>query len=172
MLRYTKRPVGRGSDGFSLAEVLLAIGLLAVALLALIAQSTLLAKANQKQDDSAVASDVAQGILERIIRQAEQDPAANQNLWGANSATTALISATEKVGFTEYRYQLFVSDVTSQVTGQVVGTGSTGSESPDTRLKRLEIKVEWWGGEVQTHSEAGKLSVEAARLCKVTRATP
>ena len=53
-------------NGFSLAEVLLAIGLAAIVLLALVGQNTMLLASNQKLDDTTVATDVAYSIIEQL----------------------------------------------------------------------------------------------------------
>lgn len=164
----------KGIRALTLAEVMLAIGLLAVALLALIAQSTLLAKSNQKHDDHGAAADVGQAIMARFSQGARRDhpPGTNQAVWDANSVGTPYAQGTETIGFTEYRYELFVSDVMNTASGAVLGTGETGAENPDTKLKRFDIKVVWWEGNDGSKSGVGRLEVDGTRLVKVTRIAP
>lgn len=167
------RPFHKSLLGFSLAEVLLAIGLLAIALLALIGQSTLLAKSSQKVDDSSVAYDVAQSVVERLAQEALLDQPAGRNLlaWQHDSEIEPYLDGSETIGFTEYTWEVYVTNITSDVSGETLGTGPTGAENENTRLKLFRVKVEWWGGEAQENriKGVGKLRVETSRLMKVTR---
>lgn len=150
---------------------MLSIGLLAIALLAIVGQSTLLAQANQKADDSSIAYDVAESVLERIAREAAEDqpPGRTDAIWNQNDPNSPFEQGVEKVAFTDYAYEIHIYDMTSRASGAAVGTGATGAETPDTKLKRINVKVEWWGGEAQEKSGTGKLRAESSRLVKVTR---
>lgn len=162
---------GSKRRGFSLAEVLLAIGLLAIALLAIVGQSTLVAQANQKSDDNSVAYDVADSLLERVARESSEDqpPGRNLAVWSQSDPNVPFEEDVVVVGFTEYKYEIYVYDVANAASGATLGTGPTGAETPDTKLKRVNVKVEWWGGEEQERTGTGKLRAETSRLVKVTR---
>jgi Tfp pilus assembly protein PilV len=161
--------------GISLAEVLLSVGLLSVALLALIGQSALLANSSQKTDDRTIALDIAQTVLERHARAATMDepPGENAKISARDDATNPYSEADEKVGGTDYSYEMYISNVTNSVSGETLGTGPTGAESQNVKLKRFEVKVVWWNGDQQQRSGYGNLEVRVSRLVKVTSvATP
>jgi hypothetical protein len=152
--------------------VLLSIGLLGIALLALLGQSALLAKSNQKTDDNAIALDLANTLLERTAKgaTADQPPGTNASVSDWNSAVDPYSAGTEVVGFTEYDFQVFITDVPNALTGSTLGTGTSGVESDEVRLKRFRVHVIWWDSDTQQRSELGKLQVDSSRLVKVTRA--
>ena len=148
--------------------MLLSIGLLSIALLALLGQSALLAKANQKTDDSAIALDFASTLLDRTARRATRDqpPGTNDAIMEWSSATDPYAAGTETVGFTEYDFQIFIADVPNTMTGSTLGTDT----SDDVKLKRFSVHVIWWNGDQEQRSEFGRLEVDSSRLVKVTRA--
>lgn len=162
------------SRGFGIAEALLAIGLIAVALMALIAQSTMLMGAAQKSDDTSVAGSVARTQLDRIAQAAMLDQPAGQRLaiWKQDSSTAPYIQTTEKVGNTDYSVEVFVTDVVNAKTGAPLGSGPTGAENPKTRLKQLEATVTWWDSKKQERPGMGKLELHAGRLLKVAYEAP
>jgi Tfp pilus assembly protein PilV len=153
------------SSGFSLAEILLAMGLAAVALLALVGQNTLLLSSNQKQDDTSVANDVAYSIIEQVSSEFRYDPAVRTAAFGHNSVINPFREDTVTVGNTDYSYELFLSDVQDTASGSAVGSGATGVHT--TRLKKAEIVVTWWGQEKQG---MGKLEIKGTRFVKVSDA--
>lgn len=162
------------TSGMTLAEVLLAIGLLTVALLALIGQSALLANSSQKMDDQTVALDIAQSVLERHARaaQLDQPPGENALVSARNDVATPYSEADELVGGTTYSYQLYISDVMNSTTSEILGTGPSGTESANVKLKRFDVKVAWWGGDQQQRAGYGNLEVRSTRLVKVTGVAP
>ena len=159
---------------YSLAEVLLALGLLSIALLALIGQSTLLVKSNQKADDRSVALDLSEQVIKRVSQSAHTDtpPGRNADIFNFSSASTAFLNNQERIGFTDYDYELYISDVENQLSGAVLGTGLTGTESTHVKLKLFQAKVYWWSGKTESRAEYGKLEVETSRLIKVTTVGP
>ncbi|MCA9781616.1 MAG: hypothetical protein KC800_33090 [Candidatus Eremiobacteraeota bacterium] len=162
------------SPAYSLAEVLLALGLLSIALLALVGQSTLLVKSNQKADDRSIALDLSRQVIERASQSAETDNPAGRNadIFNYTSAANPFVRDTERIGFTDYDYELYITDVTNQMSGSILGSGPTGTESTHVRLKLFQAKVYWWNGETQSRTEYGKLEVETSRLIKVTANGP
>ena len=160
------------AGGFTLAEVLLAFGLAAVALLALVAQSTLLVSSNQKADNSTVAADVAQSALERLAIQIRRDQPSGirAQAFAQDSAVSPFRQGTERVGHTDYDWQIFVSDVNDTASGAPVGTGTDGTGT-FTRLKRLDVEVTWWDQSNNERQGMGKLEVKSTRLLKVVNET-
>ncbi len=168
------RSSGHRWRGFTLAEVLLAIGLIAVALLALIGHSTLLMGAAQKSDDTSVAAAVARSHLDRLASQValDQPSGQRQRVWAQTSSTAPFVTVNERVGSTEYQVEVFVSDIVNARTGFPLGTGPTGAENPKTRLKQIEAVVTWWDSKTQDRPGYGKLEHRAARLLKVAYEAP
>jgi hypothetical protein len=160
-----------GPGGFTLAEILLALGLVTVALLALIGHSTLLVGATQKGDDTNVASSVARAHLDRLAREVvlDQPPGRRDVVWDYSSAEAPFLSTTERVGFTDYQVELYVTDVINTTTGHPLGSGPTGTENPKTRLKQIQVTVRWWDNPEGQRAGYGRLELQAARLLKVTR---
>lgn len=156
---------------FTLAEVLLALGLITIAILALLAQDTYLLSSNQKLDDTTIACDVATSALARTTQQIERDQPANRlaTAWASNDTLTPFAIGTERVGTTDYSYEVFITDVVNQTNGKILGSGSTGTENPDTRLKLLTVSVTWWDQKKGGSSAArGSLKTEQSKLLKVT----
>ena len=69
--------------GFSLAELVVAIGLLAVAILSILGLSILVGKTNQEGDDRAAGEIVAGVLLDRVIDQVRSDspPGTADDFW-------------------------------------------------------------------------------------------
>ncbi len=162
--------------GFSLAEVLLAFALIAIALLALVGHSILLVNSTQKHDDHTIAADVARSVLQRLQQQVKLDrpPGRTEQLWLTNSLATPLEEGSLTVGETEYSYRVAVSNVPHASAGTPVGSGAGSGPSARTRLKRVDISVFWWGdaGETEEAPERsgyGRLQVDSSVLMKVTR---
>jgi hypothetical protein len=170
-----KVPHIRHADkGFNLAEVLLAFALVTIALLALLAQSMVMVNSSQKLDDHTVAADVARSITERLAREVLNDQPAGrrEEVWLENSVVDPLLSGTETIGGTVYSYRLFVSHVQNAATGSPIGTGPTGDPNAATRLKRIDVTVNWWDSESQDRVGYGDLKVESTRLLRVTHEAP
>jgi type II secretory pathway pseudopilin PulG len=166
MFNVTTRRMTRRA--FTLAEVLLAIGLAAVALLALLAQSTLLVSSNQKQDNSMVAVDVAYSVMEDVAAQVRKDipTGRRSDAFDQDSTLNVFLDGTERVGHTDYNWQLFVRDVDDTITGSPVGAGASGSNV--TKLKSLEIVVSWWEQANNERQGMGKLEIRATKLLNIT----
>jgi len=147
--------------GFSLAEVLLAMGLALVALLALVGQNTMLLASNQKLDDTTIATDVAYSVIDQIASEIQANPAP---AFAHSNATVPFRTGGVTVGNTDYLYQLFLTDVVDSASGEAVGSGPGGSHS--TKLKKLEILVNWWEDAQRQHM--GNLHLRVTRLLKVT----
>ena len=150
--------------GFSLAEVLLAIGLAAVVLLALVGQNTMLLASNQKLDDTTVATDVAYSIIEQLSSEIQTDPVKRNDAFLQNNPTAVFDSGAVTVGNTDYLYEVYLSDVTDTASGAAVGSGPAGSHT--TKLKKMDILVNWWAD--QQRQNMGNLSLRVSRLMKVS----
>ncbi|MGE0492300.1 MAG: hypothetical protein AB7S38_24015 [Vulcanimicrobiota bacterium] len=164
-----------GTRGFTLLEVLLAIGLAAVVVLTLLALGAQSLRASQKSGDSDKALMVADNVLERVVAHVKaDDPAGCRDSFWNDAGTAPWIppwdaNTSVTVEGTEYRYTIFTSRVTNQLNGQVLGTGPAGSEVPDNGLKKVDIVVEWWDEPNGSHQGYGLLEVRLTRLVKRPR---
>ena len=125
-----------GSRGFSLAELLLAFGLLTISILALGGLSLSAIKASQKSSDVVDASQVAVQQLARVSETAKADP----SFWAADHQGTPYTNGTIKVGKTEFSYEIFSQTLQNAVTSQELGNGVAGN-----RIKKMDIVVTWFG---------------------------
>jgi type II secretory pathway pseudopilin PulG len=163
-----KNVTTRQNLGFTITEVILAIGLAAVVLLALLAQNASLLGANQKQDNLMVASDVAASVLNTVSIQIKKDNPSGLRLQALdrNNAIDPLLAGSERVGHTDYDWTLAVSDVVDSTSNSPVGTGPTGSNGT-IKLKRLDVSVTWWSQSNNERQGMGKLEVRGSKLLKV-----
>ena len=139
-------PLRGGRFGFSLAEVLLALALAATVVLLMVALSLTALKGNQKATDQTLAQSVAHQWVERELYQAQQN--SGSALWSANSDTATYSITQVSVGQQAYTMALYVSD----------------SNDPATpRLKKLRLRVSWWGGE-PNRAGYGQLWTEVIRF--------
>jgi uncharacterized protein (TIGR02598 family) len=141
--------------GFSIAEVILALGLLSVAVLALIGLATTALQARQKSDDTVIAKQVAESQLTRVIELALDDEAYRNSFFDA-SGTEPFNEGNVTVGDTEYSFSISVNDLNLDV--------------EPNRLVKVEAVVSWWGGEESGRQGAGRLSTKLSRL--VNEPTP
>lgn len=140
------------------------MGLAVVALLALVGQNTMLLAGNQKLDDTTVATDVAYSVLDDLASTIQANPASVFLHDDPTSPVPVIGTGALTVGNTDYLYEVFITDVTDTASGEAVGSGPTGNHS--TKLKKMEIQVDWWGGGQRQHS--GNTSLRVTRLLKVT----
>lgn len=132
--------------GFTIAEVLLSLGLLTVVLLTLLGLATQALQSNRKNLDTAAGQLVADQALERIVYDAEQS--ASAAVWGINSLTVPMSSTIVTMGSTPYNVTLYANDSLA-VAGR--------------RLKRVRATV-IWADAPNGKAGQGRLQVEAARL--------
>lgn len=143
----------RASRGFTLAELLLAVGLLALVILTLAALITSAIRSNEKGTRTAQAVDVADALLARRLYDVEWDlpPGTRDAFWAASGAWLPPTTAT--MGGVDYQYTVFADTV--------AGVGGAGN-----RLKKVDLVMSWWdsgqgGGQRQGY---GRLEVQASRL--------
>ncbi len=136
----------RKLKGFTIAEILLSLGLLAVVLLTLLGLATQALQSNRKNLDTAGGQLVADQALERAVYDAEQSSSAP--VWAINSTTVPMSTTTVTLGTTPYSVTLYANDSL---------TGTTG------RLKRIRASVVW-ADAPNGKAGQGQFRVEAARL--------
>jgi len=133
------------------AEVLLALALLVVAVLALLGLSLQTMKTNQKINDTTAGQLVGEQALERIAYQAESSGTAA--VWSSNSLITPYSMDQVTQGDTVFNVTVYAVDVV---------------DSPPTftaghRLKQIESTVIWQNAPTGKVSQ-GRMNIHAMRL--------
>jgi len=135
-----------GKVAFTLAEILLALGLISIVILTILGLSIRSLHVNRKNMDTTVGQMVANQALERLVYEAEHDSTAP--VWANNSATIPFSNTQVTMGDTAFNVSIFASDALS---------------TPGSRLKRLKSQV-IWSDAPQGKVGKGVLRVEATRL--------
>ena len=132
--------------GFTIAEILLSLGLLAVVLLTLLGLATQALQSNRKNLDTAGGQLVADQALERAVYDAEQSSSAP--VWAVNSLTVPMSTTIVTLGTTPYSVTLYANDSLTVAS---------------KRLKRIRARVVW-ADAPNGKAGQGQFQVEAARL--------
>lgn len=135
---------------FTLAEVLLALALITVALLSLIGLCVQALHTGSKSADLSVGVMLAEQEVERLAYAAENAP--GSAFWTTNSATTVYASQTVTVGNGSFDTSLYVTDV-----GGVFAP-------PAKRLKQIHSVVTWTDAGSNGRPGQGRLRATAVRL--------
>lgn len=133
--------------GFSVAEVLLALALITVTILALLGVSIYSLSADRKSRDLVAGQMVAEQALERLVYSVENN--ADAGLWYQNDATTTYAQEVVTLTPTDYRVSTYVTDYGGYPIGR--------------RLKLVECLVTWEGAP-QGKVRQGRLQVRTSRL--------
>ncbi|MBT9582949.1 hypothetical protein IV102_06340 [bacterium] len=142
----------RQRQGFTVAEILLALALISVVVLTLIGLSLYSLNANRKSRDVSAGQLVAEQVLERLVYEADTSPASP--IWAQNSQSVAYAEQQVTVEPSVFNVTTYVSNVNDQA-GTIFVAGR--------RLKRLEALVVWQDAQAGK-SGYGRLSVRATRL--------
>lgn len=154
--------------GFTVAEVLLTLALMTMAILALMGLSFSSLKATTKSADVTRGVQVAQQYLDRIIEQALADQPAgmrasffDQDIPGQPWRTVDI-----PLGQTRFTVKLFVQTVQDSSTGASLG----GAAGAGNRLKKVDAVVSWWDGDGQSQGRAGygRLQTQLSQLVSET----
>ncbi|GMU56180.1 MAG: hypothetical protein AMXMBFR33_53260 [Candidatus Xenobia bacterium] len=151
--RIASKPSGRA---FTLAEVMLAVGLLALLVLTLAGLTLSAIRSNEKAARLDPATEVLESVLDESVYQVTWDsPAGTRaSFWGA--AGTWQGPLTRTVGGTRYEYTLYANNVPGFAAGN--------------RLKKLDIVLWWWDSRSSggTRQGYGKMQLEASRVVHET----
>ena len=139
------------TKGFTLAEVLLALLLISVAILTLLALSLQTLSASRKNVDTMGGQLVAEQVLEKLANVAEITP--ESPLWYASDPLTPYRNDILTQGDTAYNVSIYISDV--------AGFPPT----PGQRLKLLQADVVWQD-QPQGKARQGTLRISTSRLLR------
>jgi Tfp pilus assembly protein PilV len=138
--------------GFSLAEVVLALALIAVTVLTLLGLSLRTLQANRKVIDTGAGQMVLEQALEQMAHEAESSDSVA--LWSHNSLTVAYSSDPITLGNITYLVSIYAHDLTA---------ASGTPFASDKRLKLLQGSVVWRDLQ-QGRSGYGQLRAQSSRL--------
>ncbi|MCA9796236.1 MAG: hypothetical protein KC910_30725 [Candidatus Eremiobacteraeota bacterium] len=143
---------GRPLRGFSLIELLLAIGVLALVLLLVVALAISVMRRNQRALDVPVGSLAADTILTRLIYGMENNLAARTAFYASPAVNTPWINGVFKMDRVDFTY---ATDVQSLPVGTSTGMA-------DNRLVQVHIAVQWQ--EAHEGPNNGQQQAEMVRL--------
>lgn len=142
-------------------EVILGLGIVAVALMALASVAGSATRASQKGMGRSTAVMVAERQLTRHIQLAQNDsPAGAKALfWDAEYPypNIALATGQEPVGPVNFNYALYANTVRDP------GGVALGGPVANNRLKKVDIVV-WWWSETGTRQGYGQLQYQTSRV--------
>ncbi|MBX3171221.1 MAG: prepilin-type N-terminal cleavage/methylation domain-containing protein [Candidatus Eremiobacteraeota bacterium] len=146
--------------GFSLAELVLCLGILAVALIFLTSFFISLYRATDKSGNTAVGTRVAETVINQQLHDIFKGTHPTLTKAGFFAADAAPgVSGVLQLGQTEFQYQLDYATVPSS------GGGTLGAGLASNRLKKVTVRCWWWGtGANAQRAGQGRLSIELHRL--------
>jgi type II secretory pathway pseudopilin PulG len=147
------------TSGFSLGELILAIALLGLAVLALLSVVGSVLKSCTKSSLNTIGMEVARTQLQRTISSALRDsPEGSRELfWENEYVTTPLSTGTVKISRTDFDYKVYAQTINDVDSGNPLGTGTANAN----RIKKVDVVVSWLGGSRQ---EMGKTETQLSRL--------
>ena len=135
---------------------MLAAFLLTVVVLGVVGLSLAVIASSRKSNDTQTAQLVARQLLEQQVDEALATP--GSSWWGQNSADQVYSQETVVVAGTDYRARVYLTDLALEMDTDALATAN------NSRLKRVEVVVNWWDGEVKSRSGYGNLQVRSSRL--------
>lgn len=160
--KYSMRVSGQ-RWAFSLAEVIVALGVASGAFLVVAALFTQLLRGNQKEADLAAGALIARAVMTERLQKifAGLEPGlTKEEFFAQNAPPLAPLEGTVTLNRSVFTYR---------ITHQTVSTSGSdplgGPADRNNRLKKLNVVVWWWADEENaTRSGYGDLRVEATRL--------
>lgn len=148
---------------FSLAEFLVSLGIMAMALVALFNLAGSAVKMSSKTENLAIAGDIAELQMNKEVRLAllDQPPGAREEFWNGDFASLPWREGKVTVNNTEFKYEIFALTVMDSQTGKPLGQELT----TENRVKKVEIVIWWMTSEADRERQGyGRLSTSATRL--------
>lgn len=144
--------------GFSLAEVILCLGILAIALVMTVNLFLSVQRGGDKNRHTATGTLVAETVMNQFLHDVYQGvhpTLTKAAFFGADAS----LSGNLVLGNTEYFYQIDYQTVVSTA-GTDLGAGLSGN-----RLKAVQVTCWWWGvAPTSQRSGQGKLSIQLRKL--------
>ncbi|MBN9419659.1 MAG: prepilin-type N-terminal cleavage/methylation domain-containing protein [Candidatus Eremiobacteraeota bacterium] len=146
--------------GFSLAELILCLGILAISLVFLTSFFISLYRATDKSGNTAIGTRAAETVINQQLHDIYKGshPTLTKSSFFAADAAPGL-SGSLQLGQTEFQYQMDYSTVQSS------SGGSLGASLAGNRVKMVTVRCWWWGANAGSQRAGqGRLSVELHRL--------
>ncbi|MFN8606379.1 MAG: hypothetical protein U0931_02530 [Vulcanimicrobiota bacterium] len=148
-----------GTQALSLAEVILSVAILALALLAMLNLIGSALRSSSRTENLAIAGDVAEQQLTRNIYAAINDlPAgSSKKFWDQDYTDLAWRQGSQQVNHMDFHYAIYAQTLTDAQTGKPAGNFN--------RLKKVDIVVWWMHSSSQGGRQGyGQLRTGATRL--------
>lgn len=145
--------------GFSLMEVLVSLGIMAIALLALVTVLVTGLRAEDNSTQRKAGQDVAERVLGRTLGKLKQlSEAENNDFWNREHSAPSdpWLAGVEKRDGYDYHYKIFSSTVVNKSTGQPFGEAH-GYEF--NRLKKVDVVVSWSAGPGRAEDDLSRVSI-------------
>ena len=146
-------------SGFSLAEVLLAIGTLALVILTILALVIALNRGSRKSIDTSAAQYAADQIMNLVVERAQRaNGTLHTSFWGTDTTVEGSVLNNQ----TEFFYKLDATTVRD-----TAGQPFNGSNLANNRLKLVQVELYWWNpAPTSTRTGYGKLTTTVTRLIR------
>lgn len=143
--------------GLSLAEVLLAMLVVALLVLTTAAMNFSMLRSNKKSTDRPVGYLAAQQILARELYGVQDDNPAGSKaaFWAGNWPNTPWRSGQEVVNRTQFQYDIYAVTLQDVISGEPLGNQAPGFVN--NRIKKIDIRVNWTQSPDGTRGGAGIL---------------
>ena len=148
---------------FSLAEVLLSVGILAMALVALFNLAGSALKNSSRTENLALAGDVAELELNREIYGAihDQPSGSRAQFWDNEFVSAPWRQGSTRVNGMDFQYSIYAQTLNDSLTGKPVGQTAATSN----RIKKVDIVVWWMHSSAEPGRQGyGRLSTGACRI--------
>lgn len=148
---------------FSLAEVLLAIAILAMAIVALFNLAGSAIKNASRTESLALAGDLAERELSRAIYSVTNDQPAGSlaNFWNNDFLTVPLRQGNVMVNNLEFQFAIYAQTLNDAASGSPVGMTTVTSN----RVKKVDIEVYWMQASATSPRQGyGRLRTGATRI--------
>ena len=158
--------------GFTIAELLVAIGFFAVAVLTVLGLNLAVVRVDSKAIESAAGSVVADRLIQRTVAKVKADaPAGTRaNFWVVDHVSVPWEEGTTRNGGTEFHYTVSAETVLDPA-GNPIGQSGAGPN----RLEKIDVRVWWFSddtGSETSRAGYGRLEHKATKLITEAETTP
>lgn len=151
--------VSNKPSGLSLAELMVAVGFFAVAILAILGLTVSVLRTDSKSSESAAGALMADRLLQRTIARVKGDATARANFWNNEHLTPPWEQGVARsTSGNDFNYVIYATTVVG------VGGSPVGSLAPDNRLKKVDVLVWWFNANPTDRAGYGKLNTRVTQL--------
>lgn len=153
-----------------MAELLVAVGFFAVAVLAILGLTLSVLRMDSKAAQTSAGTLVADQLLQQTVAsvRADSPPNTKASFWGSEYLNPAWAEGVVLNNDTQFHYVIYATTVTD------AGGTPVGSLASDNRLKKLDVRVWWFNESPTSRSGYGRLEAQVTQLVSEaeTIATP